>query len=106
MPVQRDAEFPSSATRSQHFARFRATEFLQSEETTDPVLEMNYQLVFVEITEVDLGAMDAELRGALQPPPAMSRSAAKQFRRRQHDQIGDRKTKATRERAFDQVDFA
>ena len=42
---------------------------LQSEETADAVLEMDDEIAFVELAEIDLSAVRAELRGALQTAP-------------------------------------
>ena len=59
----------------------------------DAVFEVDDQFAFVEIAEIYLGAMRAELRRSLQAPAAVGRGATEKFRRRQHDEIGGRENR-------------
>ena len=92
----------------QHFAARPPVgrDFLQSLKPADAVLEMDHQFAFVEIAEIDLGAMRAEFRGPLQAAAAVGRRAAEKLRGREHDEIGRRETETARERAFEQIDSA
>ena len=73
---------------------------MQSEKTADAVLEVHHELAFVEFAEIDLRAVRAELRGALQAAPAVGRGASEKFRRGQHDKVGRGKTETAGERPF------
>ena len=74
---------------------------MQSEKTADAVLEMHHEFVFVEFAEIDLRAVRAELRGALQTAPPVGRGASEKFRRGKHDKVGRGKTEAAGERPFE-----
>ena len=77
--------------------------FFQSEESSDAVLEMDDQIAFSEFAEIDLGAVTF---GASQPqkPSRMDCESSEQFRSRENDEIGRRKTESARERALDEID--
>src|SRR5436305_4366049 len=52
----------------------------QLEETTDAVLEVDDQISFIQLAEINLGAFPTELFGTLQASTAVGRVAPKQFR--------------------------
>ena len=52
----------------------------QLQKPPDAVLEVNDEVAFVELAEIDLGAIAAELLGSLQPPPSVRRVATEEFR--------------------------
>ena len=60
----------------------------------DAVLEMDDEVVLVQLAEIDLRALRAELARALQPAPAMGRRAPKNFRGGEHDEIRRRENKS------------
>src|SRR5256714_763715 len=56
----------------------------QLEKTPDAMFEMNDEVALVQLAEVDLGAVAAELLGALETAAAMRRVASELFMVRQH----------------------
>src|SRR5436190_12635248 len=90
----------------QHFLRFaglgRNTRQLQK--ASDAVFEVNDEIAFVKLAEVDLSAVPAEFLRPLQPPASVCRVAAKQFRSGKGDQFPVGKDKATGKRSFDELD--
>ena len=69
------------------------------------MFEMNDEVAFVQLAEIDLGAVAAEPFRALQTPPAVSGVAPEQFRAGKDDQLAVGKTEAARQSAFEQVDL-
>ncbi len=74
------------------------------QEPPDAVFEMNDEIAFIELAEIDLGAVAAELFGALQPAPPVRRVAAEQFRPGKNHEVPVGKHEAARERSFDEFD--
>jgi len=66
------------------------------------VFEVNDEIVLVQLAEIDLGTVTFSV---VKPPTRVRRETAEQFSRRQNDQIGRRKTKATRERAENKINI-
>ncbi len=90
----------------QHFGRVVLADFLQAVEAPDALLEVDDEVAFIEIAEINLRALGAELRGPLQPAPTMGRGAPKNFRGGEDDEPGGGEAKAAAERALEQIDSA
>ena len=105
--LERDIEF-------RFIREFQREDFLRSaalgrnahqlQEPPDAVLEVNDEIAFVELAEVDLGAIAAELLGPLQPPPSVRRVAAEEFRAGKDHEVPVGKDEAARQRSFDEFD--
>ena len=63
---------------------------------------MDDQIAFCELPEIDLDAM-AFCASQSQQPTRMDCKSSKQFRSREHNEIGRGKTKSARERPLDEV---
>ena len=68
------------------------------------MFEMDDEVAFVELAEIDLSAIAAELFGALQPPPAVGGVTPEQFRAGKDTSCPSGKTKPRGERSFHQLD--
>ena len=79
---------------------------MQSLKPADAVLKVDDELAFVQVAEIDLGAMRSKFRGPLQTAPAMRRRAPENLRRRKHDKICPRKTEPAGECALEQINSA
>src|SRR5687767_1588808 len=69
------------------------------------MFEVNHEVAFVQLAEIDLGAVAAQSLRALQAPPAVGGVAPEQFRAGKDHQLAIRKNKAARQRAFEEVDI-
>src|SRR5438105_9183386 len=76
--------------------------FFQTEESSDAVLQMDDQIAFRQLAEIDLGAM-ALCASQPQKPTRMDCESSEQFRSREHNEIRCGKTKSARERPLDEV---
>src|SRR5947207_1646155 len=65
---------------------------------------MDDEVAFVQLAEIDLGAVAAELLGPLQTTTAVRRVAAEKFRAGKNDELALGKNEAARQRAFEQLD--
>src|SRR5262245_34618621 len=76
--------------------------FFQTEESSDAVLQMDDQIAFGELAEIDLRAVTF---GASNPqePSRMNCESSEQLRSRENDKIGCRKAKSACERALHKV---
>src|SRR5438874_905621 len=64
---------------------------------------MDHEIAFVQLAEIDLGAIATQLFGLLETATAMGRVATEQFRAGKHDQLAIRKNESARERSFQEI---
>src|SRR5205085_11187847 len=62
------------------------------------------EIAFVQLAEIDLGAITAQLFRPLEAAPAMRGVATEQLRARKNDQFSVRKNETARESSFEQLD--
>ncbi len=76
--------------------------FRELNETADAVLEMNDEIAFRELTEINLRAVAGKRFPALQTPPPVRRCPTEQLRGRQDHERTSGETEAAGERSFGQ----
>src|SRR5947207_5404451 len=64
---------------------------------------MDDEVAFVQLAEIDLGAVAAELFGPLQTTTAVRRVAAEKFRAGKNNELALGKNEAVRQRAFEKL---
>ena len=105
--LQRDVElgFVGEFER-QHFLHAAADRrhFHQLEKTADAVLEMDDEIAFGQLAEIDLGAVARVLFRALQSAPAVCGGSTEKLGRGKDDQVSGGKIKAAGQRSFGQFD--
>jgi hypothetical protein len=76
--------------------------FFQTDESSDAVFQMDDQIAFGELAEIDLGAVTF---GASNPqePSWMNCESSEQLRSRENDKISCRKAKSARKRALHKI---
>ena len=70
------------------------------EKTSNAMFEMNDEIAFVQLAEIDLCAIATEPFRALQSPATMRGKSSEQFGGRKDNEISIRKTKSSRQCAF------
>jgi hypothetical protein len=73
-------------------------------EAAHAVFEVNDEIALVQLAEIDLGAVPAELFRALEPPPAVGGVAAKQLGAGKNDELAIGENESARKRSFEQID--
>ncbi len=84
------------------FAIGRCWNARQSSEASNAVFEMNHEIVFVQLAEIDLGAVTFRV---VEAASCVRGEAAEQFGGGQNDKVRSRKTKPGRERAQNKIDI-
>src|SRR5205809_44052 len=84
------------------FPIVRCRNFSATVKAADAVLEVNNEIAFVQLAEIDLRSMALRV---IKAATRVRRESPEQFGRRQNDKVGRRKTKTARECAEDKIDI-